>query len=132
MLEIGIKGEASTVVEYGNTAEAIGSGNLPVFSTPSMLSLMEMAALKSVAPYLEEGQSTVGTSASFNHLSATPLGMSVRCESVLTGISGRRLDFEVKAFDECGLIGEGSHSRFIIDAERFLAKTRAKSEEISK
>ena len=104
----------------------MGSGDLPVFATPCMIALMEEAAQSSVAPYLEEGQSTVGTKMCVSHDAATPLGMKVWAESRLTGIDGRRLVFEVKAFDACGPIGQGTHERFIIKRQRFLEKTEAK------
>ena len=126
MLETGIQGRAETVVCEQNTASTMGSGDLPVFATPCMVALMEEASLSSVAPQLEEGQSTVGTRICVSHDSATPLGMKVWAESSLTEIDGRRLVFEVCAFDECGQIGQGSHERFIIKKERFLQKTEGK------
>ena len=87
---------------------------------------MEEAAQTSVAPHLEEGQSTVGTRLAVSHDAATPVGMKVWAESVLTEIDGRRLVFEVRAYDECGLIGQGTHERFIIKKQRFLEKAQAK------
>ena len=126
MLEINIPGRAESLVCDQNTAAAMGSGDLPVFATPCMLALMEEAAQSSVAPYLEEGQSTVGTKLCVTHDAATPLGMKVWAESRLTEIDGRRLVFEVKAFDACGPIGQGTHERFIIKRQRFLEKTEAK------
>ena len=126
MLEINIQGRAESLVCEQNTAASMGSGDLPVFATPCMLALMEEAAQRSVAPCLEEGQSTVGTRLCVSHDAATPLGMKVWAESRLTEIDGRRLVFEVKAFDECGLIGQGTHERFIIKRQRFLEKTQSK------
>lgn len=125
-MEIGIKGCAETVVNEKNTAATVGSGTLDVFATPCMVALMEEAALSSVAPYLAEGEGTVGTKLEISHDAATPLGMKVRAESTLLEIDRRRLVFEVSAYDECGLIGKGKHERFIINAEKFLAKTNAK------
>lgn len=126
MLETGIQGLAKAVVCEQNTARTMGSGDLPIFATPCMIALMEEASLSSVAPQLEEGQSTVGTKICVSHDSATPLGMKVWAESCLTEIDGRRLVFEVRAFDECGQIGQGRHERFIIKKERFLQKTEGK------
>ena len=126
MLELNIQGHADCVVNDQNTAASVGSGNLPVFSTPYMIALMEEASQSSVAPHLEEGQSTVGTRLSLSHDSATPLGMKVWAESRLVEIDGRRLVFEVRAFDECGPIGQGTHERVIIRQQRFLEKTEAK------
>ena len=126
MLELNIQGRAESTVNEQNTAAHMGSGDLPVFATPCMIALLEEASQSSVAPYLEEGQGTVGTRLSVSHDAATPLGMKVWAESCLTEIDGRRLVFEVRAFDECGLIGQGTHERFIIKKQRFLEKAEAK------
>ena len=126
-MEIGIKGRVETVVNDTNTAKFVGSGSLDVFATPNMIGLMEQAAQASVAPYLEEGQGTVGTKIEITHDAATPLGMKVWAESELIEIDRRRLVFEVKAYDEAGLIGQGRHERFIIQNEKVLAKVNAKA-----
>ena len=126
-MEIGIKGQVETVVNENNTAKFVGSGSLDVFATPNMIGLMEQASQASVAPFLEEGQGTVGTKIEVSHDAATPLGMKVWAESELIEIDRRRLVFEVKAYDECGLIGQGRHERFIIQNEKFLAKVNAKA-----
>lgn len=126
-MEIGIKGRTETVVNDTNTAKFVGSGSLDVFATPNMIGLMEQAAQASVAPCLEEGQGTVGTKIEISHDAATPLGMKVWAESELIEIDRRRLVFEVKAYDEAGLIGQGRHERFIIQNEKFLAKVNAKA-----
>lgn len=125
-LKTGLKGHAETVVAAENTAAAIGSGALPVFSTPHMIALMENASMDAVAPCLEEGQGTVGTKIAVDHLAASPLGMAVRAESELTEIDRRMLTFHVRAYAGEELIGEGSHQRCIIFNERFLEKTQAK------
>lgn len=125
-LKAGIKGNDSVMVEESNTAAAMGSGMLPVFATPAMVALMEKTASESVQPYLEEGCGSVGTSLNVKHVSATPLGMEVRFESELTEVDGRRLVFSVKAFDKAGLIGEGTHERFLIKNESFLKKAEQK------
>jgi fluoroacetyl-CoA thioesterase len=127
IMNIGLKGHAETVVDKTNTAATIGSGNLEVFATPHMIALMECASLSSVAPELEEGMSTVGTHLDVSHDAATPLGMKVWADSELVEIDGRRLVFDVKAYDECGLIGQGKHERFIVKSEKFLAKVNAKA-----
>lgn len=126
MLEKGIKGEQKVEVVYENTATAVGSGVLKVFATPCMLALMEKTACDSVIPYLDEGWGSVGTEVNIKHVSATPIGMTVRCESELVEVDGRRLVFTVKAYDEAGLIGEGTHERFIVNNEKFQSKTDAK------
>ena len=125
---VGLKGRAEAVVSGANTAQAACSGALPVFGTPFMCALMEEAAWKSIAPHLEEGQSTVGTRLSVSHDSATPIGMKVWAESEVAKVDGKHLVLTVAAFDERGMIGQGIHERFIVTDERFLAKTAKKLE----
>ena len=124
----GLKGRAGTVVTNANTAQAACSGALPVFGTPFLCALMEEAAWKSIAPHLEPGQSTVGTKLNISHDSATPVGMRVWAESEVIEVDGKRLVLNVAAFDEKGPIGKGTHERFIVTDQRFLAKTAAKLE----
>lgn len=126
MLEPGIRGEADMTVAPENTAAAVGSGGLAVFATPAMISLMEKVAMQSVQPVLETGQGTVGTAIDVRHTAATPVGMRVRCESLLTAVDGRRLMFILEAFDSAGSIGTATHERFIIDNERFMQKAQTK------
>ena len=125
-MELGIKGTAETVVVYENTAAAVGSGALEVFSTPSMIALMEKASRELVQPYLEEGQSTVGTRLEVSHVAASPIGAHIPADSTLVAIDRRMLTFEVKAYADGELIGEGRHQRCIIYAERFMEKALAK------
>lgn len=125
---VGIKGRADDVVNAGNTAQAACSGALPVFGTPFMCALMEKASWTSIAPYLEEGQGTVGTKLDIVHTSATPVGMKVWAESEVTAVDGKRIELKVAAYDEKGLIGEGTHERFIIVDEKFVAKAGRKLE----
>ena len=125
---VGLKGRAETVVNDANTAQAACSGALPVFGTPFMYALMEEAAWKSIAPHLEPGQSTVGTRLEVSHDSATPVGMKVWAESEITEVDGKRLVLTVAAFDERGPIGRGTHERFIVTDQRFLAKCAKKLE----
>ena len=122
----GIIGKKELTVTKDKTAAAVGSGLLDVFATPQMIALMEATASESVAPYLDEGSTSVGTLVNVSHVAATPVGMTVRCESELIEVEGRKLVFTVKAYDECGLIGEGNHERFIVFSEKFMAKTNAK------
>ena len=123
MIEVGIKGQAEALVEQEDTAKIVGSGDLLVYATPCMVALMEGAAYQSVAPFLAEGESTVGTRMDVKHLSATPVGMEVRAESVVTAVDGRKITFEIHAFDEAGEIGSAVHERVVIRAECFLEKT---------
>lgn len=125
-MEIGIKGKIAIKVTDENTAAALGSGTLRVFSTPAMIALMEKTAWESVAPYLAEGESTVGISLNVKHLAATPVGDTVTCESELAEIDRRRLVFTLKVTDSTDVIGEGTHERFIVSNEKFIAKAEAK------
>ena len=128
ILECGIKGESEKIVTEDITAGALCSGSLPVFATPAMIAMMEETCFKSIHPMLEEGMGTVGTRLEVDHISPTPVGMKVRCESMLIQVDGRRLTFDVKVFDEKGLIGTCVHERFIINNEKFMAKAAQKSE----
>ncbi|MBQ1407045.1 MAG: thioesterase family protein [Eubacterium sp.] len=125
-MEKGIKGFSEIVVTDELTAANVGSGLLPVYGTPYMVALMENTAMNAVAPYLESGKGTVGILINVEHTAATPVGMKVSCEAELVEVDGRRLIFDIKAFDEAGEIGHARHERFVIDSEKFLAKTNAK------
>ena len=126
MLSAGITYSVETVVSDKNTAKTMGSGTLDVFATPAMVALMEEAAWKCVAPHLDEGAGTVGTSMQIKHVSATPMGMRVTASSELIEVDGRRLVFNVEASDGAGLIGSGVHERFIIMNDKFMARTESK------
>jgi len=125
-MEVGIKHMEKMTVTSDDTARAAGSGTLEVFSTPSMIALIEKCCYKAAEPYLEEGTSTVGTKLEIEHVSATPVGMTVEAECELTKVDGRRLIFRVEAKDDAGLIGRGTHERFIIKCDRFVEKTYSK------
>lgn len=122
-IDIGTKGFAEALVEQEDTAKVVGSGNLLVYATPCMVALMEGAACESIAPFLSDGESSVGTMMQVNHVSATPVGMEVRAESEVTAVEGRKVTFSIKAYDEAGEIGNAIHERFIVKADRFLEKT---------
>lgn len=126
MLETGLKGREELTVSDETSAVVVGSGTLKVFATPAMAALMEKTAWKSVAPYLEEGQCTVGTKLNLNHTASTPIGMKVFCESELVAVEGRKLVFKIVVKDECGVIGDSEHERFIVDDEKFQNKTDSK------
>lgn len=125
-MEIGMKRTETEIVTESNTAATVGSGLLPVYATPAMIALMEKCASACVAPALEAGKTSVGTMLNVKHVSASPVGMHITCTATLTEVDGRRLVFRVEASDEAGLIGEGTHERFVVDSERFLAKCQAK------
>ena len=121
-MQEGLSFTSTMCVVAESTADYIGSGDLAVFATPAMCALMENAAMMAVVPHLEAGQTTVGTALNIEHLRATPVGKTVTATAVLSGIEGRKLTFNIAARDEKGVIGEGTHTRFIVDRERFMAK----------
>ncbi len=123
-MEIGISHQVEKIIEYKDTAVAHGSGQLEVFATPAMIGMMEMAARDCVSPYLEKTQSTVGTKINIEHIAATAVGKKVYTKAFLKEIDGRKLLFDVEAFDENKKIGLGTHERFIIDIERFMEKIK--------
>lgn len=125
-MQIGQKNQLKTTVGENDTAKALGSGELLVLATPRMIALMEECSYKCISADLDAGASTVGTCLNVKHLSATPVGMEVTVEAEISEIDGRRVCFSVKAYDECGLIGEGTHERFVVYSEKFTEKTYAK------
>ena len=112
-----------TVGEHDSAANH-GSGLLPVFATPAMVAFMEQTAHLSVGDLLPQGFTTVGIEINVKHIKATPMGMQVRCLSTLTKVDGKRLYFDIKAYDEVGQIGEASHTRYIVDSEKFMSKIK--------
>jgi fluoroacetyl-CoA thioesterase len=125
-LAVGLVGEVSTIVDASLAASAVGSGGLQVYSTPSLVALMENAARQAVESLLPPGQTTVGVRVDVRHLAATPLGEHVRAHAELVEIDGRRLVFHVEAFDSHEKIGEGTHERMVVDPARLLARAQAK------
>lgn len=113
------------VVAEEMTACRVGSGDLPVLATPSMVALMENAAMKAVSPLLSAAETTVGGRVEVVHLLPTPVGASVEVSAVLESVDGRRLTFKVVAREGEKLIGEGSHVRFVVDRVRFMDKVCA-------
>ncbi len=127
MIEAGIRGVLERTVEEKHTAKTVGSGELEVLATPVMIAWMEETAWKSLRDYLDPGWSTVGSRIEISHLSPTPVGMKVRCETEVTLVDRRRVVFRVEVFDAAGKIGEGIHERFAVQADRFLQKAGEKA-----
>src|SRR5512142_2230962 len=111
----GFVGESSEIVTEVLTAANYGSGLVPAFATPAMVGLMEGAAFDATKAHLDAGQTTVGTEVNIKHMAATPVGMRVRARAELMHVDGRRLYFKVEAWDEVEKIGEGTHTRMIVD-----------------
>ncbi|MBE6851533.1 MAG: dihydrolipoamide acyltransferase [Ruminococcus sp.] len=125
-MTIGFTASAETTATADKLAVSVGSGSLKVFATPMMAALMEAAACSAVAPFLEDGETTVGTQLCIDHIAATPQGMKVTAEAEITAVSGREISLNVRAYDEAGEIGRGTHKRFVVLAEKFQNKTDQK------
>ena len=121
-ITIGMKGEVATLAEREDTALEVGSGSLLVYATPCMVALMEGAACEAIEEALSDTQTTVGTELNIQHISATPVGLEVRAEAEVVAVEGKVITFEVKAFDEAGEIGKGTHKRVIVNTQKFLEK----------
>lgn len=113
---------ATTVVVKENTAKVMHSGDLDVFATPAMCALMEEAAKTAVAPFLEEGEGTVGISLSITHDAPSALGANITALAKVIAVDGRKITFTIEAHDGDKKIGNGTHERFIINNEKFMAK----------
>lgn len=125
-IPVGISHTVTVTVDSANTADAVGSGLVEVFATPMMIALMERAAAECIQPYLEEGAASVGTQVHVSHTGATPPGMRVSATAAVTAVDRRRVDFAVSAADGAGEVGTGTHTRFVVDKDRFLQKAREK------
>lgn len=125
-ITVGMKAEVGTLVEREDTAKEVGSGDLLVYATPCMVALMEGAACEAIAACLSDTQTTVGTALNIEHISATPVGLDVRAEAEVTAVEGKVITFSVRAFDELGEIGNGTHKRVIVNSQKFLDKAYAK------
>jgi len=128
---IGKTAEARTIVTAENTAQAVGSGSLPVFATPMMVALMEQAACACLADSMEPGQTSVGISVHVEHTSASVIGAEITATATIAAVSKRSIEFRVSARDHTGEIGSGRHIRVIVDEKRFMAKVKAKGETTS-
>ena len=125
-ITIGMKGEVSTLVEREDTACEVGSGSLLVYATPCMVALMEGAACEAISAAIPEEKTSVGIELAITHISATPVGLEVRAEAEITAVEKNILTYTVTAYDEAGKIGEGTHKRAVITAQKFLDKTYSK------
>jgi fluoroacetyl-CoA thioesterase len=123
----GLAGEHQFRVEVHLTAQAMGSGRLPVLATPALVALMEGAAVRALDGHLAEQETSVGNTIEVHHLAATGLGQVVRARAEVTHVEGRRITFKVEAWDEQQVIGAGSHTRVIVDVARFMQRVHSQS-----
>ena len=127
LLSTSCSGEAERVVTEEWTAPSMGSGTVPVLATPALVALMEQAAVRALEGRLPPGQTSVGVRIDVRHLAATPPGMRVRAQATLVAAEGRRLTFQIEAWDDVEKVGEAVHERVLVDTERFMERVRAKS-----
>ena len=120
------RGTAALNCTKDNTADRYAKGTVAVFATPALVGLMEDAAVRAVADQLPEGFTTVGGGMDLKHLAATPIGLTVRAEAVLTGQDRKKLTFSIRAWDDEELVGEATHDRFIVEKEKFLERAYRK------
>lgn len=125
-INVGAVGKAHLKVTENELAVNVGSGSLEVFATPVMVMLMEKSACNCVAEYMENDETTVGTELNVKHVSASPVNSDITAEAELAEVNGREFTFTIKAYDNAGLIGEGTHKRFLVFGEKFTAKAKAK------
>jgi len=126
-LQPGLIGESSQLVTDAQTAAVYGSGFVPAYATPAMIALMENAGANAMQPCLAPGQTSVGVAVNVTHIAATPIGMTVRARAEIIAVEGRRVTFQVQAWDDREKIGEGTHVRAVIDQARFKERLATKS-----
>lgn len=124
MLKEGLKHTSEIVVTEAVTAQSIGSGDMKVLATPAMMALMENAAMMAVAPYLPKGSTTVGGHITSSHLRPSVVGDRVTATATVVRVDGKKIEFKVEAHCDDILLGEGTHLRFIVDKEKFLARLK--------
>lgn len=127
-IRVGLIGEAITTVNSDLTAVKMGSGSVNVYATPAMVALMEAAAVSAIDPLLSEGRTSVGIEIHIRHLSATPIGEQITAMAEVTRIDAKRVIFELRAWDEHEIIGQGTHIRYIIDADEFMERLTGKKD----
>ena len=127
MVSAGQTATATVLVTESNIAKTMKSGSLEVFATLAMCALMEEAAQAAVQPYLEDGEGTVGIALSITHEAPTPLGATVTAKATVSAVEGRKITFDIEASDGIGVIGRGTHERFVINNEKFMAKVASRA-----
>jgi predicted thioesterase len=125
-LKVGLAGAAAITVGEEHTAPRIGSGRVHVLATPVMINLMEAAALDAIEALLPPGHQSLGTKLEVGHYAATPVGMGLRATALVTRVDGRTVDFRVEAFDDSERVGDGTHTRVVVNVERFDQRVQRK------
>jgi predicted thioesterase len=125
-LEPGLIGEVERRVTEEDTAEQWGSGLVPVFGTPSLVGLMENAAVEALKSHLPPRKTSVGGRMNVRHLAPTPVGLRVRARAELVEVDGQRLEFRIEAWDDAEKVGEASHTRFVVSRQDFVERAASK------
>src|ERR1044072_4712559 len=125
-LKDGLAGSAELLVGEEHTAPRVGSGPVRLLATPVMINLMEAAALDAVERLLPAGPQSLGTHLNVGHYAATPVGMRLRATALVTKIEGRTIEFRVEAFDDKERVGDGTHTRVVVNVARFDARVQRK------
>lgn len=126
MIQVGQSATATVTVSESNIAKTMKSGALEVFATPAMCALMEEAAQAAVQSELNDGEGTVGISLSISHDAPSPIGATITATATVTAVEGRKISFTIEASDDIGIIGKGTHERFVINNEKFMTKVSAR------
>ena len=126
-VSVGQEGRLEQVVRAEHGADRFQNAGVTVLATPVLCHWFESAAVLAIASQLEPGEATVGIRLSIEHLKATPIGLRVRVTARVVAAEGRRINFEVSAFDDIELVGRGTHQRFVVDLDRFLTGVQAKN-----
>lgn len=125
-LKEGLHGAAAITVGVEHTAPRVGSGKVHVLATPVMINMMEAAALDAIEALLPAGHQSLGTHLNVGHYAATPVGMGLRATAVVIKVEGRTVDFRVEAFDDKERVGDGTHTRVVVNVARFDARVQRK------
>ncbi|MFB0919041.1 MAG: thioesterase family protein [Clostridiaceae bacterium] len=118
----GLTGYSESTVTEKDTAQFLGSGNLPVYGTPAMIAFIELTACESISGHLNEGETTVGIRIDAQHLKASKVGTKLVCKTVVTNDDGKVVDFEATVYADDELIGSANHKRARVKSEKFLAR----------
>lgn len=119
-LGVGLRHTIQCIVEPDMTADKVGSGSLAVFSTPSLIALIECTAFELAEKGMDRGYTTVGSYIELHHMSPTPIGVMVKAEAKLKMIMDAKLDFEIMVYDKSGVVAEAKHTRYIVDRKSFM------------
>lgn len=126
-IEPGLEAEVERTVTRPDLASALGSGDVDVLGTPTVVALCEMAAVEALRPALGPQETSVGVRIDLEHLAPTLAGATIVARARLVEVTKRTLRFEVQASDEAGEIARGTHLRVVVDRERFLESARARA-----